>query len=95
MILSLIFFVIGRYLKNGLMESVQILHVIVTSFEGVPYFKVTLNSHVKKTYVQFTFFYPTALKGCRGIVFHPWCPDGQASQETVRCRKLILGRDIG
>ena len=51
-------------------------------------------------------FYPTALKGCRGIVFTHgvrmggWsvgrvkvCP-GYIS-ETVRCRKLILGRDIG
>ena len=38
--------------------------------------------------------------------FHPWCPDGRAGgrreivcpgciSETVRCRKLILGRDIG
>ena len=42
-----------------------------------------------------------------GYYFHPWCPDGQAGgwaagkvcpacmSETVRCRKLILGRDIG
>ena len=51
-------------------------------------------------------FYPTALKGCQGIVFthgvrmdelvggqqekvRPYC-----ISETVRCRKLILGRDI-
>ena len=37
--------------------------------------------------------------------FHPWCPDGQAGDgekicpgcisETVRCSKLILGRDTG
>ena len=33
-------------------------------------------------------FYPTALKG-REIV----CPG--CISETVRCRKLILGRDIG
>ena len=52
-------------------------------------------------------FYPTALKGCRGIVFTHgvrmggWvggrreivCPG--CISETVRCRKLILGRDIG
>ena len=53
-------------------------------------------------------FYPTALKGCRGIVFTHgvhlgvWlggraqekvCPD--CISETVRCRKLIVGRDIG
>ena len=48
-------------------------------------------------------FYPTALKGCRGIVFTHgvrvggrWkkvCPD--CISETVRCRKVILGRDIG
>ena len=54
-------------------------------------------------------FYPTALKGCRGIVFtHGVWMGGRASgraageivcpgciSETVRCRKLILGRDIG
>ena len=52
-------------------------------------------------------FYPTTLKGCRGVVFthgvrmggrvgggkEKVCP-GYIS-ETVRCRKLILGRDIG
>ena len=60
-------------------------------------------------------FYPTALKGCRGIVFtHGVRMVGRAGvraggqvggrrvivcpgciSETVRCRKLILGRDIG
>ena len=49
-------------------------------------------------------FYPTALAGCLGIVFthgvqmgeqaaEKICPGGFS--ETVRCRKLILGRDIG
>ena len=52
-------------------------------------------------------FYPTALKGCRGIVFtHGVRMGGRVGgrreivcpgciSETVRCRKLILGRDIG
>ena len=52
-------------------------------------------------------FYPTALKGCRGIVFTHgakvgWWVGGRWEKvcpgcisETVRCRKLILGRDIG
>ena len=52
-------------------------------------------------------FYPTALKGCRGIVFtHGVQMGGRAGRwreivcvgslsETVRCRKFILGRDIG
>ena len=56
-------------------------------------------------------FYPTALKGCRGIVFTHGIqmggrPGGRVGgrweivclgciSETVRCRKLILGRDIG
>ena len=50
-------------------------------------------------------FYPTALKGCQGIVFTHGCPDGWAGggeqvclaciSETVSRRKLILGRDIG
>ena len=41
-----------------------------------------------------------------GYCFHPWCVDGRADRrwekvypgcisETVRCRVLILGRDIG
>ena len=47
---------------------------------------------------------PTALKGCRGIVFtHGVRMGGRAAgksffgciSETVKCRKLILGRDIG
>ena len=56
-------------------------------------------------------FYPTALKGCRGIVLtHGVRMGGRAVSgaggwreivcpgcisESVRCRKLILGRDIG
>ena len=55
-------------------------------------------------------FYPTALKGCWGIVFTHgvrmggrvggWAGGGKrvcpgCISETVRCRKLILGRDIG
>ena len=45
--------------------------------------------------------YSTALKGCPGIFFHPWCLGGWREKvylgsisQTVRCRKLILGRDI-
>ena len=45
-ILSLSFFFSSPYLKNGLTDSIQIWHMVVTSFEGVPYFKVTLNSYV-------------------------------------------------
>ena len=58
-------------------------------------------------YLIIIFFYPTAFKACRGIVFtqgdymggragRRWekvCPD--CISETVRCRKLIIGRDIG
>ena len=47
-------------------------------------------------------FYPTALKGCRGIVFTHGVRMGGREEvclgcisEPVRCRKLILGRDIG
>ena len=36
---SLSFFISGQYLKNVLMDSIQIWHVIVTSFEGVPYLR--------------------------------------------------------
>ena len=67
-----------------------------------------LNVNHSRLYDHHCFvFYPTAVKGCRGIVFTHgvwmgrWaggqrekvCP-GSIS-ETVRCRKLILGRDIG
>ena len=51
----------------------------------------------------FTTFYPTDIKGCRGIVFthgvrafrqrKKVCPG--CISETVRCGKFILGRDIG
>ena len=52
-------------------------------------------------------FYPTALKGCHGIVFTHgvrmgvWLGGRQEKvcpgciSETVRCRKVKLGRDIG
>ena len=48
-------------------------------------------------------FYPTALKGCLGIVFtHGGWVGGRREEvcpacisETIRCRKLILGTDIG
>ena len=39
------------------MDSIQIWHVLVTGFHGVPYFKVTLNSHVLKGYIEFTLFF--------------------------------------
>ena len=39
-----------------LTDSIQIVHVVVTGFQGVPYFKVTLNSHVLKSYIEFTLF---------------------------------------
>ena len=45
-----------QYLKNGLTDSIQIWHVVVTGFQGVPYFKVTLTSHVLKNYVEFMFY---------------------------------------
>ena len=48
-------------------------------------------------------FYPTALKGCQGIIFtHGVWMGGRLGKvcpgcisETVRCRKLILCRDVG
>ena len=51
-------------------------------------------------------FYPTPFKGCAGIVFHPWCPDGRAGEwrekvyagfisETRSCMMLVLGGDFG
>ena len=57
-----------------------------------------------KIKLKFVSFYSTALKGCRGIVFtHGVRMDGRAVRKvclacisgTARCRKLILGRDIG
>ena len=52
------------------------------------------------------YFIPHSPEGLSGYCFHPWCPDGQSGgqrekvcpdciSETVRCRKFILGRDIG
>ena len=42
------------------MDSIQIWHVVVTSFEGVPYFKVTLNSLI---YVQIWHVVVTSFEG--------------------------------
>ena len=62
--------------------------------------------HVSQIFVCLKDFYPTALKGCRGIIFtHGVRIGGRAVgrreivclgciSETVRCRKFILGRDI-
>ena len=46
------FFVSGQYLKNLLTDSIQIRHVVVTGFQGVPNFKVTdlKLSCIKKLY---------------------------------------------
>ena len=49
-----------------------------------------------------TTFYPTALEGCRDIVFTDDVRMGGLQEkvclgcieETISCRKLILGRDI-
>ena len=56
-ILRLRFFISRKYLKNGLMDSIQICHVVVTGFQGVHYFKVTLNSQVLKGYLLSLQFY--------------------------------------
>ena len=52
------FFVSGQYLKNGFTDSIQIWHVVVIGFQGLPYFKVTLNSDVlKSNLLSLHFFY--------------------------------------
>ena len=65
-----------------------------------------MRASIKLALLEIT-FYPTALKGCWGIVFtHGVRMGGRVGgrreivcpgciSETVRCRKLILGRDIG
>ena len=57
-------------------------------------------------FLESAVFTPQPLRAV-GYCFHPWCPDGQLGgravrkfflaviSEAVRCRKLILGRDIG
>ena len=42
---SLSHFLPRQYLKNVMMDEIQSWHVDVTGTQGVPYFKVTLNSH--------------------------------------------------
>ena len=43
--------------KNGLTNSIQIWHVVIIGFQSVRYLKVTLNSHVLKSYIEFTLFF--------------------------------------
>ena len=35
-----------QFLQNGLTDSIQIWHLVVTGIQGVSYSKVTINSHV-------------------------------------------------
>ena len=81
-------------------------HYVVTLRH--PLMPVRLHEQLIQNYKaqRHTVFYPTVLKGCRGIVFTHgirmggrmggWrekvCPG--CISETVRCRNLILGRDI-
>ena len=55
-------YVSGQYLRNGLTDSIQIWHVLVTGFQVLTYFKVALNSHVLKSYVNFTLFFNRVYK---------------------------------
>ena len=56
-VFTLTFQTVSLGLTNGLTNSIQIWHVVVTGFQGVPCFKVTLNSCVLKSYVEFTLFF--------------------------------------
>ena len=38
------------------MDSIQIWHVLLTGFQDVPYFKVTLNSHLLKGLMSLHYF---------------------------------------
>ena len=61
---------------------------------------VTFNFSSARVYSPIS-FYPTVLKGCWSIVFtHGVCMGRRREKvcpgsEALRCRKLILGRDIG
>ena len=71
--------------------------------------RVVINNFTGRVFIyEKTGFYHTALEGCRGIVFTHGVQMGRrvggrsagkvcpgCISETVRCRKLILGRDIG
>ena len=60
--------------------------MVVTGFQGVPYFKVTLNSHVLKSYVEFKFFTPQPLRAV-GVLFSPmvsgWAGGGKKFVRAV------------
>ena len=99
---SVVTFLFRQYLKNGFTDSIQICHVDVPGPRGVPFYKVTLNYQLLHNYIEFL-FYHTALRACLGTVFTHgvrmggWkgkgCPG--CISETVRYRKLTLGRDTG
>ena len=76
---------------------------IKSNFTGLKYPMEEAIIRSMSAYYSDYSFYPTALKGCRGIVFthgvrmggrrEVVCPG--CISETLRCRKFILGRDIG
>ena len=65
-----------------------------------------LNCFISVKTTKCEYFLPHSPLGLSGYCFHPWCPDGQVGgqrgkvclgciSETVKCRKLRLGSDIG
>ena len=79
-----------------------------TKFAGYLHWEVSFSGTeisliLKTRWLPLAYIYPTALKGCRGIVFTHGVRMGGRQEKvclgciskTARCWKLIIGRDIG
>ena len=77
------------------MDSIQIWHVLVTGFQGVPYFKVTLNSHVLKGYIEFTLLSPACGRGWEIIKRLPSLrPSVRSSRFCINLNISFIYKDI-
>ena len=88
--------------------DIPLKHVFLFIHHGSGVYDTDWMSYLLKCSCTFS---PTArgTQGLSGYCFHPWCPDGLEGgwaagkslsglylrNRYVRCRKLILGRDIG
>ena len=95
---------------SGICETSAFVHIVGLILYVIMNFQTIEFTNSERTYMVLVLykkqgsFYPTALKGCQGTVFtHDVQMGGWVAgkiclgciSETVKCRKLILCRDIG
>ena len=81
--MNLIFLISGEYIQNCMTDLILIWFVGVSSPEGVPYYKVTLNSHIKNIYTELKIFYISAKYTKNGKTFFIYILQVHVTDVTV------------